>query len=170
MQGQGLTKQQIIEILQKEGHSSSDIFNALSRAEIKTAHTQNDATFGQEVQPQDHVSSPKRQHLAVEELVETVIDEKWNEVIADINKIIDWKNETQITLSKLSQQLNDVQAQVKMLNESVLGKVAEYDKHILNVGAEVKAMEKVFSQVLPLFTENVAKLAAVAQKMDKKLK
>ena len=49
--------------------------------------------------------------------------------------------------------------------------MGEYDKHIMEVGSEIKAMEKVFSKVLPTFTENVNELNNITKKIkeaDKK--
>ena len=39
-----------------------------------------------------------------------------------------------------------------------MGKISEYDQNIIDVGTEMKAMEKVFQKVLPSLTENVNKL------------
>jgi len=50
------------------------------------------------------------------------------------------------------------------LHKAVIGKIGEYDKNILNVGAEVKAMEKVFSNVLPVFVNNVKQLNDITKK------
>ncbi|MBR9702401.1 hypothetical protein GOV10_00045 [Candidatus Woesearchaeota archaeon] len=97
-----------------------------------------------------------------EELIEAIIDEKWNDLLEDINKIIAWKDRTSQQMDAFDQQLKDMKEQFDRLHQAVVGKVGEYDQHILQVGAEVKAMEKVFSKVLPAFTENVAELQRVA--------
>ena len=47
------------------------------------------------------------------------------------------------------------------LHKGVLGKITEYDQNLTNVGTEIKAMEKVFQNILPTFTENVNKLERV---------
>lgn len=97
-----------------------------------------------------------------EELIEAIIDEKWNDLLEDINKIIAWKDRTSQQMDSFEQQIKDMKEQFDRLHQAVVGKVGEYDQHILQVGAEVKAMEKVFSKVLPAFTENVAELQRVA--------
>jgi len=53
------------------------------------------------------------------------------------------------------------------LHQAIIGKIAEYDKNILNVGTEIKAMEKVFQKVLPTFTENVNELSRVTRGLRK---
>lgn len=99
-----------------------------------------------------------------EELIETIIEEKWNELIKDINKIINWKNKTEEKVLKMEQQMKDLKDQFDELHRAVIGKIGEYDKNILNVGAEVKAMEKVFSNVLPVFVNNVKELNEITKK------
>jgi len=99
-----------------------------------------------------------------EELIETIIEEKWNDLIKHVNKIIAWKNRTEQKVIKLEQEFSDLKDQFNELHKAVIGKVGEYDKNILNVGAELKAMEKVFSNVLPVFVNNVKELNDITKK------
>ena len=105
-----------------------------------------------------------------EELIEAIIDEKWNDLLEDVNKIIAWKERTTQRIDQMDQQMKDLKEQFDRLHQAVIGKVGEYDQHILQVGAEVKAMEKVFSKVLPAFTENVGELSRIADSMKKNTK
>lgn len=98
-------------------------------------------------------------------MVEAIIDEKWNELVKDINMIVEWKNQAQNTIVSIEQQFKDLKDQFDKLHEALIAKIGEYDKNILDVGAEVKAMEKVFSKVLPVFTQNVAELSKITRTM-----
>ena len=100
-----------------------------------------------------------------EEMIEAIIDEKWNDMVADINKVIAWKESTESRIAKMEQQMVDMKDQFDKLHQAIVGKVGEYDQHILEVGAEVKAMEKVFSKVLPVFTDNVAELSRITDQV-----
>ena len=91
--------------------------------------------------------------------------QKWNDLMADINKVIEWKDSSEERIVKMEQQLADMKDQLDQLHKAIIGKVTEYDQHILDVGAEVKAMEKVFSKVLPAFTDNVAELSRITSKL-----
>ena len=102
-----------------------------------------------------------------EEIIETIIDEKWNDLLEDVQRIISWKEKTTEQVTTLEQQLKDLKEQFERLHGAVIGKVGEYDQHILQVGAEVKAMEKVFSKVLPVFTENVGELSRITDSIKK---
>lgn len=103
----------------------------------------------------------------VEELVESVIDEKWNDLVKDINKIIEWKNQADSKIDVIEKDFSNLKGEFDKLHQAVIGKIGEYDKNILNVGAEVKAMERVFSKVLPVFTENVSELSRVTEILKK---
>ncbi len=101
----------------------------------------------------------------IEEIAEAIIDEKWGELVKNINKIIEWKNATEARINSLDQAFKDLKHEFDKLQTAVVGKVGEYDKNILEVGAEIKAMEKVFQKVLPAFTENVNELSRIVYKV-----
>ncbi len=104
----------------------------------------------------------------IEELVEAIIDEKWNEIVKSINKIADWKERTESKITKLEQQMEDLKASFEQLHQGILGKIGEYDKNLVNISAEIKAMDKVFQKVLPVMTENVNELSRITQEMKRK--
>lgn len=104
----------------------------------------------------------------IEELAEAIIDEKWNEIVRSINKIIDWKERVEARVTKMEQQLEDMNKNFDTLHKGVLGKITDYDRNLTNVGAEIKAMDKVFQKVLPSLTENVSELSRITAGMRKK--
>lgn len=106
-------------------------------------------------------AEPVHHNATNEELIEAIIDEKWNELIKDVNKIIEWKNQTESRVTSIEQEIKDMRDQFDKLHQALVGKIGEYDKHILDVGTEIKAMEKVFAKVLPVFTQNVSELTRI---------
>lgn len=182
----GSTNNEIISTLQEEGYSSTQVFDALSQAAVAperspVALNSSGAGRGRMVdqygQPPmfsggSQMSPPPTQMFGdpgeTEELIEAIIDEKWNDLLGDINKVIAWKDATESRITRLEQSITDMRAEFDKLHGAVIAKVGDYDQHILDVGAEVKAMEKVFSKVLPVFTDNVAELSRVAEQMRKK--
>ena len=178
LKGQGMTNNQIIQTLQRQGFTSTQIFDALSQA---TAAPSAPAAVSYPTQGlnspvagrmrMDQMPPMSRQPFDsgsdTEEMIEAIIDEKWNDLLGDINKVIAWKEATEARLAKMEQQMTDIKDSFDKLQQAVVGKVGEYDQHILEVGAEVKAMEKVFSKVLPVFTDNVAELSRVADQMKR---
>lgn len=101
----------------------------------------------------------------IEELVEAIVEEKWEELVRNVNKVIAWKNVMENRLSVLEQRFTDLKMQFDDLNKGILDKMAEYDQNIVNVGTEIKAMEQVFNKILPTFTENINELARLTKQM-----
>ncbi|HLG23980.1 MAG TPA: hypothetical protein VI564_03575 [Candidatus Nanoarchaeia archaeon] len=180
MKQQGYTNNQIVQALQSQGYDNSSIFEAINQAGI-TGDVSFDQQqpmesgmpeFGQafEPQPQQQPNYQTFQPPAqiqtpvgidderVQEIVEQVIEEKWNELAKDIQKVIDWKEKSEDRMSKIEQQILDLKLSMDGLTKSIMGKITQYDQNIVDVGTEIKAMEKVFQKVLPSMTENVNKL------------
>jgi DNA-binding transcriptional MerR regulator len=181
MKMQGLSNNQIIQTLQRQGYTSTQIFDALSQSAVQPPATvPGYAGPRPGAQPLNSPPAARRGMEPMmprppsfeggsdtEEMIEAIIDEKWNDLMADINKVISWKEATEARITKMEQQMTDLKDNFDKLQQAIVGKVGEYDQHILEVGAEVKAMEKVFSKVLPVFTDNVAELSRVADQMKR---
>lgn len=196
LRGQGLSNNQIIQSLQREGYMQSQIFDAMNQAEVKMGVTGIQPDYLQSYEPSNPMSmnpqsmqppSAKQQtsnamgyppqqmtgaqgndRIMPEELIEALIDEKWNELLRDINKIAEWKDKAENRLTKMEQSFEDLRKNFDTLHKAVIGKIGEYDKHILDVGAEIQAMEKVFQKVLPTFVENVNELSRITDNIKKK--
>jgi len=184
MKAKGLDNNQIVQTLQRNGYSSTQVFDALNQADLTSgaplppgppplpdpplppspgSFTNQPADPGNSnLMPAGGVSDSD-----TEELVESIIEEKWAELAKDINKIVEWKNDVEIKINKLEQRFESLKDDFDKVHQAIMGKVGEYDKNILTVGAEVKAMEKVFSKVLPVFTENVSELNRITQNIKK---
>lgn len=117
---------------------------------------------GQVPPAQGGQGSPVDEGVSNEELIEAIIDEKWNELEKDINKIVEWKNNAESRLTTMEEKVKGIKEDFDKLHENILGKVGEYDKHIQDVSAEIHAMEKVFAKVLPVFTEKVDELSRIS--------
>jgi hypothetical protein len=175
MQRKGLTNSQIIQTLQRDGFSSTQIFDALNQANLQPTHQMGGMLpqdvappgpgYGMPQPPGPSMGGMDMGGSSNEELIEAIIDEKWNDLVKDVNKIVAWKEAMTQRIEKLEQRQDDLKADYDKLHEGVIGKVGEYDKNILEVGAEVRAMEKVFSKVLPVFTENVAELSRITDRV-----
>ena len=187
----GMSDNQIVKQMQGENFSSEDIFNALSQADIKKENSPNNIPppmpkpeapqFQQsqmipqepEMPKEDQYNAPFPQQPEtldvdkIEEIAESIIDEKWDELVKNVNKIIDWKTEIESKISELEEKNSHLQDNFDKLHKSILGKIEDYDKTLLNVGAELKAMNEIFQKILPTFTENVQTLQRVTQKLSK---
>ena len=178
MKQQGYNNNQIVQALQGQGYNTQQVYDALNQASLSGnfgAAAQPEMgmpDYGQGYQqPQDHAQQYQQQSYQqpeaeapnvdeerMQEIAEAIIDEKWDEFAGDIKKVIEWKDKTEDRIAKLEQQLIDLRLSMDSLTKSIMGKISSYDQNIVDVGTEVKAMEKVFQKILPTLTESVNKL------------
>ena len=177
----GMTNDQIIPELERQGYDSSQIYDALNQVSISGGNVGPGMTppqgappgFPQEPmmqqpaaqagQPPAEVQQPQVGKEQIEEVAEAIIDEKWKEFEDDLKVIVDWKEKAESRVNRLEQQMKDFTVSLSGLQKSMVSKVSEYDKNITDVGIEIKAMEKVFEKILPSLTENVNKLDRLAK-------
>ncbi len=156
---QGYTNNQIIQYLQQQGHESYQIFDALSQADAQ-------------IKPLVREESPPELSLGrtadVEEIVESVVEEKWKVFEDGVKKILEWKNEAEGRLIKLETEIAGLKESFAQLQGALFGKLGDYEKGIVDVGSEVKAMERVFQKVIPTLTESVAELSRIAKTTKEK--
>ena len=182
MKQQGYTNNQISQMLQSQGYNNSQVYDAINQAGLSASFQANDQIdtgmpeYGQNYeQPQQYQQQPSFQapretatpslqmpasvdEERIQEVAEAIIDEKWQEFSSDIKKVIEWKEKSEDRLAKIEQQIIDVKISMDSLVKSIMSKISSYDQNIVDVGTEIKAMEKVFQKVLPTLTENVNKL------------
>lgn len=120
--------------------------------------------------PAPSYAAPRTGREEIEEIVEPIIDEKWEELMKSVDKIVAWKESTETKIVKIQHSIKDLKDRFEELHSGILAKVGEYDKNIKDVGSDIKAMESVFKKVLPTFTENVSELSRVAKKLKSKKK
>lgn len=167
---QGMNNNQIIQEMERQGYNSSQIFDALNKANISGGNAgleqPPDFNLPQQGYPEQQAPPQQLEHPSqqvidkeqIEEMAEAIIDEKWKEFEEDIKIIIDWKEKTEAKVNRIEQQVKDLTNGLDSLHKSLVGKISQYDKNITDVGIEIKAMEKVFQKILPSLTENVNKL------------
>jgi len=180
MKQQGYTNNQVVQTLQSQGYGTEQIFDAINQAGLsggfQALPEQEQAETGmpeygqgyeqayqqqspQGIQPPREIQAPVSiDEERIQEVTEAIIDEKWEEFSKDIRKVVEWKEKSEERITKLEQQMLDLRMSIDSLTKSIMSKISAYDQNIVDVGTEIKAMEKVFQKVLPNLTENVNKL------------
>ena len=182
MQRQGLTNNQIIQILQRQGYSQRQIYDALNQVQVKGAVEQaplfqstpsGDQGLGPPpgLPPASTPGQPSQQGQSVrpsqeiEATVEAVVEERWKDVDKRLEKEKEWKAQTDARLARLEQYVTDLKGDLDNLHRAIVSKISDYDKNLLSVGTEIKAMEKVFQKVLPTLTESVGELSRITKEI-----
>ena len=182
MKQQGYTNNQIVQALQSQGYNTNQIYDAINQASLNGSQgmqpemgmPEYGQSFEQAYQqpqyqpqafqaPKEVQPAPTIDEERIQEIAESIIDEKWNEFASDIKRVIEWKDKSEDRLAKIEQQILDLRMAMDSLTKSIMSKITSYDQNITDVGTEIKAMEKVFQKVLPTLTESVNKLDRMAK-------
>jgi len=176
MRQQGFTNNQIVQTLQRDGYTSDQIFDAMSQADIKGGVQPIQLQYAEPYPPYPEMVQPGFQPMQgpalgaayeepsrekIEEVAEAIIEEKWSEIVTSVNKVVEWKNKTEAKLEAFEEKVDTLQKSFDEMHNAIIGKITESDKNILEVGTEIKAMQRVFKQVLPTFTQNVNQLSRI---------
>ena len=114
------------------------------------------------------VQQPAMDIESVQEIVESIIDERWQEVVASVGDITIWKSRVEDDLSAIKQEILRIEDRFTKLQASILGKVDEYQKGITQVSSEMVALEKVFGKIMEPLTSNIKELQRLTQDIKKK--
>ncbi len=110
------------------------------------------------VQPSFSSPAPDPQgniYERIEQIAESMIDEKWDDLIGEVKKIVQWKDQLEERQVRIESDITKLKEDFKMLHGAVLGKLEQYDDRMRDVGTELNAVGKVFKEVVPSFVENV---------------
>jgi len=154
---QGYKDDQIVQYLQSQGHAQNEIFAAMGKSAPPAAGVPPPP-------PGVPVANSQSSREQIEEVAEAVVEEKWKSLLEKLDALTEWKDDAQTKLTTLEQDIKNLQTNFDSLHKGILGKISEYDKNLTDVGTSIKAMDKVFKEVLPSFTENVNKLDRIANK------
>jgi hypothetical protein len=197
LQKEGLPNTDIMNTMQRERFNPSDISSGIDQATIKNeiAPTRAPLNLNEVPSPPKEVvslqtettlegpqqtqvgipSTPsfapepagRANYEAIEEIAESVISEKWEEMISNIGDLKLWKEKVETDLSGVKQEILRIESRFENLQKAVLGKVGEYSEGVNDLTIEMKAMEKVFEKILEPLTRNVKELDEITKKLKK---
>ncbi len=186
----GRSNSEIIESLKKEGNTSQDIYDAMSQETSSYELTppapseeMDSETMGEEEEyrPMAEVNDfmpsqkfpapariPERQRIEdIEEIAESIISEKIEEVSVNINDLSLWREKTSTEIEAIKQEILRIRNHMENLQTSMLGKVEDYRRSIVDVNIEVKTLSKVLEKILQPLTENVKELSRITERLKK---
>lgn len=161
LRNQGLADTVIIDELSKRGYSPQQIQGALAQVEDSSS------AMPPPMRQERYTPSGENDGFSgrLEEIAESIIDEKWEDLLSEVRKIIEWKDRIEEKQTKLMNDLQHLKEDFATLHQGVLGKLQDYDDRMADVGTELKAVGKVFKDVVPEFVENVKELSSITGKM-----
>jgi len=162
---QGRSDDEIVAQLTAQGFPSNDVFSAINQAKLKSDIGGMPPPPGMAPPPGMGRPGLKDASLErIEEIAEAIIDEKWDELVSNVTKIVEWKDKVEGDITTMKEQMKQIEDRFKSVQSSIIGKVEDYDRAMKDVGTDVKALTKVFQKILPGFTENVNELSRISQR------
>lgn len=102
---------------------------------------------------------------AMEELIETIVAEKFNEVESEFSKIYEEMDIMIDELESLEDRVHDLEVRDDEDQQEFVQKVDEMEDHIDSYQSRIGGLEKAFQQVLPSLVENVKDLTSLVQEI-----
>ncbi|MEK6837171.1 MAG: hypothetical protein AABX69_00840, partial [Nanoarchaeota archaeon] len=184
MSAQGMSDKDIIKKLKSEGYSYDSIEKSMLQA-VKEGVSEPEPSSAEAFSPSfpESMAQPKRgeaealfpefepqempeieninPEIVIEELVEGVVEEKWNKFSSRMEKI---ENELNLIRTELKQPRQVQQGSTKEAE----AKVAELAEQLDELDARIGGLEKAFKQFLPSLTRNIEALSRMIHEMKEK--
>lgn len=113
---------------------------------------------------QDIIDKEKIQEM-IDETVEKIIEERWEKLVSNIDKVVKWKDKVEIQVNLVKEDINSIKGSFEDLEKKLVNKISSYDRNILDVNSEIKALEKVFQKITPTLVNNVNELARITEEL-----
>lgn len=102
---------------------------------------------------------------STEELIESIVNERLEEVSTKLESFDNFRVNAKEDIQEIKDTLADIKEKYISLQEDSSIRLEEYSKELENVGAQIKAMQKVLQKVFPAIAENVHQLTAIVQEL-----
>lgn len=113
-------------------------------------------------QTQNQGIDEERLQELIDESVEKIIEERWEKVTANVEKVVSWKGKIEQEVQLLKEDIVTIKNSFETFEKRLMNKISSYDKNILDVNSEIKALDKVFQKITPTLVNNVNELSRIA--------
>ncbi|MDD5650576.1 MAG: hypothetical protein PHF86_09205 [Candidatus Nanoarchaeia archaeon] len=104
----------------------------------------------------------------MEEIAESIVNEKWEELMSSVGNIAIWKEKVQTDIRSIKQEIVRTEERFENLQRAILGRVEDYNKTMTSVGTEMKALEGVLERILQPLATNIKELSRITEELKKK--
>jgi len=189
---QGRQNPEILEYLKKEGYSSQEIYDTMSSQQKNPDSELTPPTPSQEMGSEEFnqseeisetgeepqfVSSQKfpapknitgRQQIEdIEEIAESIINEKMDEMNINMGEFTIWKERVSTEIEAIKQEILRIRNNSENLQNAVIGRVEDYRKNLGDMSVEIKALNKIMEKILEPLSENVKELSRITERLKK---
>lgn len=113
---------------------------------------------------------PKETEEKIQEVAELIVDEKWDDMTKRIGNLGLWKSRVETEITSIKQEIFRMQNTFQGLQNAIAGKLDDYNKNIMNVNSEMKALEGVLQKILEPLSQNIRDLNKITNELKRKTK
>lgn len=105
------------------------------------------------------------EEIELEELIEEIIDEKWEDVRSKLKDFENKRDEFTEKIDAVQERIDSLEEKHEEEKEKLEGKVDKTYDHIENIETRIGSVEKAFKEFLPSLTENVRSLSGIVDQL-----
>ena len=153
----GLSDEYVFEELVTKGYSEEEIGWAFGQLDGTSQIEENyneQADYYPEVD--NRISAEQIIYEKAEEIVDTLIDEKWEELVKEVKKIVDFKEKIEDNLKKTENEVKIINENFLRIKEDFWIKLDLYDENIKKASQLLWKFRLVGTKVIPEFIECVS--------------
>jgi len=162
------------EISEMDTSSNNDVplalMNAPSPSDYSTSQQQEDYSQFEYSPPESQNFAPepleRSSYDTMEEIAESIIKEKWTEMMRGMGDLTSWKNKVDLDVEGVKQELIRTQQKFDDLQKALAGKISEYSDGMISLGTDMKALEKVLEKIILPLTKSVKDLQEVSERLS----
>lgn len=118
--------------------------------------------------PEVSLAAPKEVEERIQEIAEIIIDEKWAELTNKLGNLAIWKDRVATEITAIKQEIFRIQNRFENLQNAMVGKLSEYNRNIVTINSEMKALENVLKKILEPLTSNIKELSKITKDLKSK--
>jgi chaperonin cofactor prefoldin len=139
----------------EESMSIEDIYAGEEEESVTPPSVEEMTYLGEEVSPE----------LTIEELVEGVVNEKWEVFEKELKSLRDEQTQILREIKNLQSNIANISGEGK--SSELIVRMDDLETKVTNIESRVNALEKAFKQFLPSLIENVRTLTSLVKEMKK---
>jgi archaellum component FlaC len=103
----------------------------------------------------------------IQQVLEQIIEEKWQASSADLNSVKNGLKATDTSVDAIDDRLNKLNQRIDSIQNAILGKTEEYNKTLSDVNIELQAFEKVIDRLIPTISDSIKELRDLIDDLKK---
>ncbi len=120
--------------------------------------------------PEYEYQPPSMNTEIITEIAEQILTEKMQKVEKQISEFLRFKTDIQEKVKNIDERLRRIEMMIDRLQISILQRIGDYGRNIMDLKEEMEATQESFSKILNPLTENIQELKKITKSEKKNTK